>query len=167
MGTNNRFSILPLRCRVCSYKHRELPPSQTQQLSPKLIGNSGRHKHICKGAHLAAPRGLPNVLFLVLVMLSVPFRFVSGLAAEFGAVECFWRESERSFTGFVAEVWFAELSVAAQFAQRWSGVVGYSVLVRCVSVGPGRFVASVPVVVPQGQVRLSQLSRGSRVRLVV
>lgn len=36
---------------------------------------------------------------------SVPFEFVSALAAQFGAIECCWRESERSFTGFAAEVW--------------------------------------------------------------
>jgi hypothetical protein len=97
-------------------------------------------------------------------MRSVPFSFVSGLAAEFGAVECFWRESERSFTGFVAEVWFTELP--REFALKWSEVVGYSVLVRCVSAGPGRFAVSVPCVVPVGAVRLAQASRGSRVRLV-
>jgi len=37
-------------------------------------------------------------------MLFVPFQFVADLAAQFGAVECFWRESDRAFTGFVAEV---------------------------------------------------------------
>ncbi len=95
---------------------------------------------------------------------SVPFAFVSALAAEFSAVECFWRESDRSFTGFVAEVWFE--SQPREFCVRWSAVVGYSVLVRCVSSGPGRFVASVPCVVPVGEVRLGVPSRGSRVRLV-
>jgi len=95
-------------------------------------------------------------------MRSVPFAFVAALAAEFGAVECFWRESERSFTGFVAEVWFAELP--REFAVKWSAVVGYSVLVRCVSSGPGRFAVSVPVVVPGGSVRLRGGLRGGRVR---
>ncbi|MEM7067183.1 MAG: hypothetical protein AAF572_28965 [Cyanobacteria bacterium P01_B01_bin.77] len=59
-------------------------------------------------------------------MRSVPFEFVSGLAAEFGAVECCWRESERSFTAHVAECWFAQLPSA--FAATWavvaSGVSG-------------------------------------------
>lgn len=95
-------------------------------------------------------------------MLSVPFEFVQGLAAEFGACECFWRESERSFTGFVAEVCFSALP--GDFAARWSAVVGYSVLVRCPDVGPGRFVVSVPCVVPGGQVRLQGGQRGGRVR---
>lgn len=97
-------------------------------------------------------------------MQAVPFEFVSGLAAEFGAVECCWRESERSFTGFVAEVWFA--SLPREFAVRWSAVVGYSVLVRTVSAGPARFVVSVPCQVPGGQVRLGAASRGSRLRLL-
>jgi hypothetical protein len=102
-------------------------------------------------------------LRLVFVMRSVPFEFVCGLAAEFGAVECFWRESDRSFTGFVAEVWFD--SLPSDFAVRWSRVVGYSVVVRCPSAAPGRFAVSVPCVVPVGEVRLGAASRGSRVRL--
>ncbi len=97
-------------------------------------------------------------------MRPVPFEFVAGLAAEFGAVECCWRESERSFTGFVAEVWFE--SLPREFAVRWSRVVGYSVLVRSVSSGPARFAVSVPVVVPAGVVGLGWASRGSRLRLV-
>jgi hypothetical protein len=97
-------------------------------------------------------------------MRSVPFEFVSGLAAEFGAVECCWRESDRSFTGFVAEVWFE--SLPSDFATRWAEVVGYSLRVRCVSSGPGRFAVSVPCSVPHGVVRLGFASRGSRVRLV-
>lgn len=96
--------------------------------------------------------------------LSVPFDFVAGLAAEFSAVECCWRESDRSFTGFVAEVWFE--SLPSEFAARWVAVVGYSVLVRSCSSGPGRFAASVPCSVPVGQVQLGWVSRGSRVQLV-
>ena len=96
-------------------------------------------------------------------MRSVPFEFVSGLASEFGAVECAWRESERSFTGYVAECWFGFLPTF--FAQRWAAVVGYSVLVRAVSDGPTRFAVSVPVVVPEGQVLLKGGQRGGRVRV--
>ncbi|MEA5464520.1 hypothetical protein [Leptothoe sp. PORK10 BA2] len=96
-------------------------------------------------------------------MRSVPFEFVSGLASEFGAVECCWRESERSFTGYVAECWFTQLPSA--FAAKWSAVVGYSVLVRSVAGGPGQFAVSVPVVVPQGQVVLIGGQRGGRVRV--
>ena len=98
-------------------------------------------------------------------MRSVPFEFVSGLAAEFGAVECCWRESEQSFTGYVAECWFAQLPSA--FASKWAAVVGYQVRVRCMSAGPARFAVSVPVTVPQGSIRLSGGQRGGRVRVVV
>ena len=95
-------------------------------------------------------------------MQSVPFEFVRALAGEFGAVECLWRESERSFTGFVAEVWFAHLP--SQFAVQWARVVGYPVHVRCVSCGPGRFAVSVPVAASGGAVALSGGQRGGRVR---
>ncbi len=105
-------------------------------------------------------------------MVSVPFEFVSGLAAEFGCVDCWWRESAllrryrkgRSFTGFVAEVWFD--SLPRDFAVRWAAVVGYSVRVRSREDGPGRFAVSVPCEVPGGEVRLGPVSRGSRLRLV-
>jgi len=96
------------------------------------------------------------------IMLSVSYEFVQALAVEFGAVECCWRESDRSFTGFVAEVWFDTLP--AQFAAKWAAVVGYSVLVRSVSFGPGRFAVSVPYTVPGGQVQLVGGQRGGRVR---
>lgn len=95
-------------------------------------------------------------------MQSVPFEFVEGLAAEFGALECYWRESERSFTGFVAEVWFE--SLPSEFSVKWAAVVGYSVVVRAVSVGPARFAVSIPVVVPEGQVLLLGGQRGGVVR---
>lgn len=98
-------------------------------------------------------------------MQSVPFEFVQGFAAEFGAVECYWRESDRSFTGFVAEVWFSRLP--SEFAAKWSAVVGYSVLVRSVSCGPGRFAVSVPCTVPSGRVQLLGGQRGGRVRCQV
>ena len=99
----------------------------------------------------------------VQAMLPVQFEFVQALATEFGAVECFWRESERSFTGFVAEVWFAELP--SEFAVKWSAVVGYSVLVRCPSSGPARFAVSVPCTGPSGSVQLRGGQRGGRVRV--
>ncbi|WP_017296554.1 hypothetical protein [Nodosilinea nodulosa] len=96
-------------------------------------------------------------------MQSVPFEFVQGFAAEFGAVECCWRESDRLFTGFVAEVWFAQLP--SEFCARWAAVVGYSILVRGLSLGPGAFAASIPCTVPSSQVSLGPASRGSRVQL--
>lgn len=96
-------------------------------------------------------------------MLPVSYEFVQALAAEIGAVECYWRESDRSFTGFVAEVWFAELP--SDFSTCWAAVVGYSILVRSTSSGPGSFAASIICTVPSGQVSLGPASRGSRVRL--
>lgn len=102
--------------------------------------------------------------FLAMSRLSVPFSFVESLSGEFGAVECFWRESDRAFTGFVAEVWFAQLSAAGGFASRWAAVVGFPVVVRCPSSGPARFAVSVPCEVPGGEVRLVGGSRGGRVR---
>lgn len=97
-------------------------------------------------------------------MRSVPFEFVRGLACEFGAVEVYWRESDASFTGFVAEVWFDELP--REFAIKWAEVVGYAVKVRGRSDGPARFAVSVPCAVPEGEVRLAWASRGARLRLV-
>jgi len=98
-------------------------------------------------------------------MRSVPFSFVAGLSQEYGAVECFWRESEVSFTGFVAEVWFAELP--REFAIKWARVVKYSVKIRSVQScsAPAQFAVSVPVVVPQGKIALGYASRGSKVQL--
>lgn len=96
--------------------------------------------------------------------LFVEYEFVAGLAREFGCVDCGWRESDASFTGFVAEVWFA--SLPREFCVRWSAVVGYPVKVRVREDGPARFVVSVPCRVPEGQVRLGCVSRGCRVRLV-
>lgn len=60
----------------------------------------------------------------------VPFQFICILAEEWGARSCHWRESDRAFTGFVAEVAFSSATVAADFARRWSEVVGYGVAVR-------------------------------------
>jgi hypothetical protein len=95
-------------------------------------------------------------------MRSVPYGFVVGLAREFGAVEVFWRESDVSFTGFVAEVWFDALP--REFALKWSVVVGYAVKVRRAD-GPGKFAVSVPCQVSDGEVALGWVSRGSRVKL--
>jgi hypothetical protein len=55
-------------------------------------------------------------------MQPVPYEYVAALAEEYGAVQCCWRESDRAFTGFVAEIWFA--APAGEFAQRWAKIVG-------------------------------------------
>jgi hypothetical protein len=98
-------------------------------------------------------------------MLAVDYWVVEELANEFGAIDCFWRESNRSFTGFVAEVWFEALP--REFAVQWSAVVGRAVMVRARDNGPGRFMVSVPCQVPVGEVRLGYVSRGSRVQFVL
>jgi hypothetical protein len=74
---------------------------------------------------------------------SVPYEFVAALAAEYGAVQCCWRESDRAFTGFVAEIWFA--NPAGEFACRWAKIVGYPIRSRVTADGPARYVLSVPV----------------------
>lgn len=78
-------------------------------------------------------------------MVAVPYEYVATLAEAHGAIDCCWRESERSFTGFVAEVWFAQ--PAGEFAQGWAKVIGYQIKSRSVSEGPGSYVLSIPVVV--------------------
>ncbi|MEY2976362.1 MAG: hypothetical protein RLZZ435_499 [Cyanobacteriota bacterium] len=100
-------------------------------------------------------------------MRSVEFAFVASVAEGCGAVECFWRESGRSFTGFVAEVWFESGQAAGEFARGWAAVVGYSVLVRRVSVcaAPGGWVCSVPCLVGSGAVQLVGGQRGGQVRV--
>ena len=97
--------------------------------------------------------------------MSVPFPFVVSLSAQFGAVDCFWRESLVSESGFVAEVWFE--SLPSEFARRWAAVVGRSVLVRVCSSGPARFAVSVPCSVPSGAVSLVGGQRGGRTRVVL
>jgi hypothetical protein len=78
-------------------------------------------------------------------MIPVPYEFVAALAAEYGAIECCWRESDRAFTGFVAEVWFA--TPAGEFAQRWAKVVGYPIKSRRTDDGPADYVLSIPVAI--------------------
>jgi hypothetical protein len=76
-------------------------------------------------------------------MVAVPYPLVAALAIEYGAIDCCWRESDRSFTGFVAEVWFAQ--PAGEFAHRWAKVIGYSIRSRALTDGPGRYMLSIPV----------------------
>jgi hypothetical protein len=78
-------------------------------------------------------------------MHGVDYALVAGLAEEYGAIECCWRESDRSFTGFVAEVWFDELP--SEFATNWAAVIGYAVKVRQPPDGIAKFAVSVPCLV--------------------
>jgi hypothetical protein len=75
----------------------------------------------------------------------IPYPLIAGIAAEFGCVECWWRESDRSFTGFVAEVWFNTLP--SEFASKWAAVVGYEIRVRRRQNGPAQYAVSIPCVV--------------------
>jgi hypothetical protein len=76
-------------------------------------------------------------------MLAAPYELVELIAMEYGAVDCFWRESDRAFTGCVAEVWF--LGRPWEFAQKWARVVGYPIRSRSTEEGPGNYMVSVPV----------------------
>jgi hypothetical protein len=76
-------------------------------------------------------------------MVAVPYAWVATLAAEYGAIDCCWRESDRAFTGFVAEIWFAQ--PAGEFGHKCAKLVGYPIRTRCTSDGPGAYVMSVPV----------------------
>jgi hypothetical protein len=77
-------------------------------------------------------------------MNSVSYSLIASIADQFNAIDCVWRESERSFTRFMAEVWFTELP--SEFATKWAEVVGYAVKVRRVDRGVARFAVSVPCV---------------------
>ena len=112
------------------------------------------------------PYALGILLFFGFVMRLVDYSLVEGLAVQSGAVEVFWRESWRSFSGFVAECWFSSGADAGLFAQRYAAVVGRSVLVRVVSgSAPGGWCVSAPCVVPCGSVVLRGGQRGGRVRV--
>ncbi len=76
----------------------------------------------------------------------VPYEWVAALAEEYGAVQCCWRESDRAFTGFVAEIWFAH--PAGEFAHHWAKIVGYPIRSRVTDDGPAPYVLSIPVVLP-------------------
>jgi hypothetical protein len=72
-------------------------------------------------------------------MVSVDLDIVFEFAVQLGAVGFSVRESQRSFTGSVAEIWLEDVGeVAAQFA----ALVGREIVSRRVG---GCFVLSVPV----------------------
>ncbi|MEM7579099.1 MAG: hypothetical protein AAF316_04470 [Cyanobacteria bacterium P01_A01_bin.80] len=94
----------------------------------------------------------------------IPFDIIEKLANEYDAIECFWRESDVSFTGFVAEIWFNE--IPSEFSIKCASLIKKSMKVRCLSDGVGKFALSVPVTVPCGEIQLGYYSRGSKVKLV-
>ncbi|HEY9852596.1 MAG TPA: hypothetical protein V6D28_24205 [Leptolyngbyaceae cyanobacterium] len=75
---------------------------------------------------------------------ALPYEVVRQLAQAAGAVECFWRISDRAFSGCVAEIWFKELRTAGEFALACSDRIGVNCKVRVTSEGPTNFYVSVP-----------------------
>ncbi|MFB2924256.1 hypothetical protein [Aerosakkonema funiforme] len=75
---------------------------------------------------------------------ALPYEVISQFAQAAGAVECHWRISDRSFSGYVAEVWFGDLKMAAEFARVCSDRMGVICKIRATSDGPAKFYVSVP-----------------------
>lgn len=96
----------------------------------------------------------------------IPYYEVAKIAYRIGATEVFWRESQRSYTGFVAEIWFNYFPES--FRKNCETVLNHFVAVRKLDDevdGPAPYVMSVPVAVPDGQITLGYPSRGSRLKL--
>ena len=72
------------------------------------------------------------------------YEVVRRFAEVIGAVECFWRISDRSFSGCVAEVWFSELQIAGEFARVCSDRTGVNCKLRVTSEGLTNFYVTVP-----------------------
>ncbi|WP_373479255.1 hypothetical protein [Geminocystis sp.] len=96
--------------------------------------------------------------------LNVPYPLVAIIAQQAGAKEIYWRESRRSYTGYVAEVWFDKLP--SKFIGKWIEVTQQSILVRNIeNLG---FSVSIPCTVPEGHIKLTQGIRNhKRTRLEI
>lgn len=75
---------------------------------------------------------------------ALSYEVVRRFAEVTGAIECFWRISDRSFSGYVAEVWFNELQIAGEFARVCSDRTGVNCKLRVTSEGPAKFYVTVP-----------------------
>ena len=75
---------------------------------------------------------------------ALTYEVVRRFAEATGAVECFWRISDRSFSGYVAEVWFNELQIAGEFARVCSDRTGVNCKLRVTYEGPAKFYVTVP-----------------------
>lgn len=75
---------------------------------------------------------------------ALPYEVIRQFAEAAGAVECLWRESDRSFSGYVAEVWFSDLKSAGEFARVCSDRIGINCKIRATSEGPTQFYVTVP-----------------------
>lgn len=93
-------------------------------------------------------RSLSNLDYRIILLTkdkkALTYEVVRGLADLTGAVECFWRISDRSFSGYVAEVWFNELQTAGEFARVCSDRIGVNCKLRVTSEGPAKFYVTVP-----------------------
>ncbi|WP_196215574.1 hypothetical protein [Cyanobacterium aponinum] len=94
--------------------------------------------------------------------LKVDYPMIAVIAQNSGAMEFYWRESDRSYTGYVAEVWFQQLP--SEFAYLWSQAIGESILVRKVS-EMNSYCVSIPCNVPDGSLKMR--SKNKKVRLVI
>ena len=85
-----------------------------------------------------------KILLLTKDRKAVTYEALRRFAEVTGAVECFWRISDRSFSGCVAEVWFNELQIAGEFARVCSDRTGVNCKLRVTSEGPAKFYVTVP-----------------------
>lgn len=92
---------------------------------------------------------------------AIPYNDVATVVTKyFGAYDVFWRESDRSFSGYVAECWFT--TSPGDLATKFAKLVGYRITVRRID---DYYMMSIPTTVPEGEVTLGWASRGSRVKL--
>ncbi|BAQ63954.1 hypothetical protein [Geminocystis sp. NIES-3709] len=95
---------------------------------------------------------------LIKERLNVPYAMIAVIADQLGAIEVYWRESDRSYTGYVAEVWFDKLP--SEFSYLWSQTVNTSILVR--KIEELGFSISIPCTVPEGEIKLFQGQRNNK-----
>lgn len=85
-----------------------------------------------------------KIILLTKTRKALIYEVVRRFAEVTGALECFWRISDRSFSGYVAEVWFNELQIAGEFARVCSDRTGVNCKLRVTSEGPAKFYVTVP-----------------------
>lgn len=86
----------------------------------------------------------PKIILLAKERKALNYEVIRRFAEVTGAVECFWRISDRSFSGYVAEVWFNELQIAGEFARVCSDRTGVNCKLRVTSEGIANFYVTVP-----------------------
>lgn len=88
----------------------------------------------------------PKIILLAKDRKALNYEVLRRFAEATGAVECFWRISDRSFSGCVAEVWFNELQIAGEFARLCSDRTGVNCKLRVTSEGITNFYVTVPCI---------------------